>query len=130
MTDSSAPLKKVLVIEDEQAFSKVYKENLEDKACEVLVANDLDEAERSVRENKPNMIILDLALPSGNGLELLEKWSNEGLTTKVPVIVATNSDDTGDVNRALTHGARDYFVKSDITVENMINLVHKYLNNQ
>ena len=55
--------------------------------CEVVIANDVDEAVRVIESELPHLILLDLLMPGRNGIELLGELEDRGL--KIPVIVVT-----------------------------------------
>ena len=98
----------VLVIEDELAMRRLLRATLEAHGFAVIDAATMAEGRRSATSQAPALIILDLGLPDGDGLELvrsLREW------TKVPVIVVSARDREADKILALDAGADDYVTK-------------------
>jgi DNA-binding response OmpR family regulator len=73
-----------------------------------------------------DLIVLDLILPKLTGFEVLEELKKKKSTT--PVIVASNLSQGEDQERAKTLGARDYFVKSDTSLSQVVEHITKILN--
>ena len=104
----------VLVIEDEVAMRRLLRASLEAHGYAVLDAATMAEGRRSATARAPDLIILDLGLPDGDGLELvasLRVW------TRVPIIVVSARDREADKIRALDAGADDYVTKPFATGE-------------
>jgi DNA-binding response OmpR family regulator len=101
---------KILVVEDEAAISSFIKKGLEENDFEVTQAFDGEMAFRLLQQNDYAVIVLDLILPSINGLELCKKLRREiNLTT--PVLMLTALSSTDDVVTGLDVGADDYLGK-------------------
>jgi DNA-binding response OmpR family regulator len=101
---------KILVVEDEPAISSFIKKGLEENDFEVTQAFDGEMAFRLLQQNDYAVIVLDLILPSINGLELCKKLRREiNLTT--PVLMLTALSSTDDVVTGLDVGADDYLGK-------------------
>ena len=100
---------KILVVEDSEALLTYLSEILQLHKYEVALARTFAEAEGYVRSVFFSLAILDIALPDGNGIELLKRireWRNG-----VPVIVLTAFSDDSSCVRALKLGADDFIVK-------------------
>ena len=102
-------MSKILIIEDELVIRELLADNLEFEGYCPSPAKTLAEAEDELKQQKFDLILLDINLPDGNGAERLKQWRSNGL--KIPVIVCTIRDREIDVVRALDAGADDYVTK-------------------
>ena len=98
----------VLIVEDEVPMRELIRDNLQYEGFTTLEAGTLNQASKEM-EKKPDMIILDVNLPDGDGITALARWREQGI--KVPVLVCTIKDREIDVVRALDSGADDYVTK-------------------
>ena len=112
--------KKILVVEDDNVLADTLSLLLKDGGFDVEVSNSAKQAEKKLKESTPDMIILDILMPDENGFDLLNKWKSSGLVKQIPITVSTNLDNMEHVNRALTLGARNYFLKSDMSSEDIV----------
>lgn len=102
---------RVLLVEDDLRVARVNRDLLE-RDPEVHVvgsAATLAQARALVAALAPDLILLDVHLPDGSGLALLQEWRAGGLTTDVALITA--ADDEASVRLALAGGAFDYLIK-------------------
>ncbi len=104
--------RKILVIEDDSFFADVLKNKLESHGCEVTWAADGLEGFKKIKEVKPDLVLLDILLPSMNGYEILEKKSKDEGVKNIPVIVISNSGQPVEIERVLELGAQDYLIKA------------------
>ena len=79
----------VLVIEDQEFTERVIRAALRDRPFEVMAAADGDEGLRMLRENRPDLLLLDLALPGKDGWEILEEMSADPELSSIPVIIVS-----------------------------------------
>lgn len=113
-----AEKKKVLIIEDELALSRVLQLKLKEKDLEIEVVHDGGEAENVIRQKKYDTILLDLILPTKNGFELLPII--RGLSPQTKVIVMTNLGQPEDRERVQEYSPEGYFVKSEIAIFDLV----------
>ena len=98
----------VIVIEDEPQIRRCVRSALEDEGWQVFEADTAKKGLVEVGTRKPDLLVLDLGLPDGNGLELIHDvrgWS------AVPIIVLSARSSEGDKIAALDAGADDYLTK-------------------
>ncbi len=120
-------MKKILFIEDEAAIQKTLGESLRNKGYDVQSALDGEAGLRLAKSEKPDLILLDLILPKLHGLDLLEKIRQDKETKDIPVIILTNLENVGEVERALELGATTYLVKANYSLEEVVAKVKKAL---
>ena len=102
---------RILVAEDEEPLALLLRYNLEAEGCEVEAASRGDEAELMIRENTPDLLLLDWMLPGLSGIELCRRLRLRRETERLPVIMLTARGEEGDRVRGLATGADDYVVK-------------------
>ncbi|MFU8818507.1 MAG: response regulator transcription factor [Desulfurivibrio sp.] len=105
----------LLAIDDDQDILKVLKANLELHGFKLQTAASLAEARKLLEAGRPDLVILDLMLPDGDGLEFC--CSLKSLHPQLPVIMLTARDKISDKVVGLELGADDYMVKPFETSE-------------
>ena len=98
----------VLVVEDEKQIRRFVRASLEEEGCRVFEAGTLAGGLVEAGERKPNLIMLDLGLPDGNGVEFIRNlrgWSD------APILVLSARSNEKDKVQALDAGADDYLTK-------------------
>ena len=101
---------RVLVVEDDSMISKLLSIVLEHHGFEVKVADDYATAAASLEESEPALVLLDLMLPDGNGLDLL-RWLRDDMGRHTPVVVLTAFRQEDKALRAFELGANDFISK-------------------
>lgn len=101
-------MKKILVVDDERPISDIIKFNLNKEGFQVFTAFDGEEALEVFREEKPDLILLDLMLPKIDGLEVAREIRK---TSEVPIIMVSAKDSEFDKVIGLELGADDYVTK-------------------
>lgn len=119
--------KTILFIEDESALQKTFGEILSQEGFQMMSALDGEIGLRLARDKKPDLILLDLILPKIHGFEVLKKLKEDKDTKGIPIIVLTNLEGIGDVDKALKMGATTYLVKASYSLEEVIEKIKKAL---
>ncbi len=108
MSPANSPARQVLLVEDEPHIRRFVRAALEAEGCQVHETASAKQALIDAGTRQPDLVIVDLGLPDGNGLDVirdLRGWSN------VPVIVLSARSAENDKIAALDLGADDYLVK-------------------
>ncbi|HEV8340872.1 MAG TPA: response regulator [Candidatus Binatia bacterium] len=103
--------KKILIVEDEPDIRKLLHYNLTQERFKVLEAEDGEKALKSVRQEKPDLIVLDLMLPGLSGIEVCRVLRERSETSRVPVLMLTAKAGEADRVVGLEMGADDYLTK-------------------
>jgi CheY-like chemotaxis protein len=82
-------MKKILIADDEPRLRLLVRLSLEEDGCTVLEAGNGEEALRLVRDEKPDLVILDVAMPGIYGTEVCERLRSNPKTSRIPVILLT-----------------------------------------
>jgi len=109
--------KRVLVVEDEANIRETVAQLLTHEGCDVILASDGSEAITQARQASPDVIILDLGLPSSDpggaqfdGFEVM-KWLDMRLPIRIPVVVLTAQQDEATRRQAEAFGASVFVAK-------------------
>lgn len=117
--------KKVLIVEDEKPLSRALELKLTNAGFLTLVANDGQAALDILKKEKVDLILLDLVMPRVGGFEFLEKMKSS--KNKAPVFVTSNLGQKEDIEKARKLGIKNYFVKSDVNINEIIAEAKKFL---
>lgn len=122
MTKMSA---KILIAEDDPFLSKVMNSTLRHEGFEVDLAHDGAEALEKITKNRYSLVLLDLIMPAMNGFDVLKAL--KAAKNKTPVLVFSNLSQDQDKKEVISLGAKAYFVKSDISIDDVAAEVKKFL---
>jgi len=103
--------KKILVVEDEPDIRELVRYNLEQAGFRVAEAEDGEDALRQVASELPALVILDLMLPQGDGLEVCRALRGRPETASLPIVMLTAKAAEVDRVLGLEFGADDYVTK-------------------
>jgi DNA-binding response OmpR family regulator len=118
---------KVLVVEDDRFLGSAYKAKLSKSGFDVQLATDGDEALAVLQTFVPDLILLDLVMPNRDGFSTLDVIRHTEGIKDIPVIVASNLGQKEDFDKAITLGATDFIVKSDVSLDELIARIQKHL---
>jgi two-component system phosphate regulon response regulator PhoB len=102
---------RILIAEDEEALAVLLRYNLEAEGFEVEQAARGDEADLRLREDPPDLLILDWMMPGLSGIEICRRLRGRRETARLPVIMLTARGEESDRIRGLETGADDYVIK-------------------
>ena len=118
---------KVLIIEDDRFLSKIYASKLSHEGIEADFALDGAEGLKKMKVSKPKLILLDLIMPKKDGFAVLEEMQSDASLKHIPVIVLSNLGQDEDILRAKKLGAKDFLVKSDSSMHEVLGKIKSYL---
>jgi DNA-binding response OmpR family regulator len=118
---------RILIVEDEEFLIDSYLARFSLEKFELKIARNGNEALSLFDTFHPNLIILDLIMSQKDGLTVLQALKHKSLPKPIPVIVATNLYNPKIIKKALALGASDYFVKSNISINELVAVCKKYL---
>jgi len=117
----------ILLIEDHESIINGLKYTFNVNNYNLITKTTIKESIEYLEKNKPEIIILDVSLPDGNGFDLYEKIIKE---KNIPVIFLTVKDDEDDVIKGLNLGAEDYMTKPFSTKELLVRVNKIILRNK
>ncbi|MGC4098903.1 MAG: response regulator transcription factor [Nitrospira sp.] len=103
--------KKILIVEDEQDILQLVKHYLEKEGFRAIPAMNGVEALKKVKEDKPDLVVLDLMLPEMDGLEVCKRLRSVPDTAMLPILMLTAKAEESDTIVGLELGADDYVTK-------------------
>ncbi len=119
--------KKILFVEDEPTLQKAVGEILTQEGFQVFSALDGEKGLELIKKEKPDLILLDLILPKKDGFEVLKEMKENEELKNIPVIVLTNLEGMGDVEKALSLGATTYLIKANYELDDVVNKIKETL---
>jgi DNA-binding response OmpR family regulator len=118
---------KILVVEDDRFLRELIVKKLNQEGFATETAVDGEEGLSKIKEIKPDLVLLDLILPTIDGFEVLRKLKEEDLVPSLPVIILSNLGQREDIERGLSLGATDYLVKAHFTPDEIIQKIKSIL---
>lgn len=117
----------ILIVDDDMNLVKLYEAALSSRGYRVLVASDGEAALTMAEKEKPDLVVLDIMMPTIHGLHVLDilKATPEGHDVKVMMLTALG--DEGTKEKALEYGAVDYIVKSESNMAEILERIDKVL---
>jgi len=123
------PMFNILLVEDNEAIQQINKEMLEEEGgYKVRLAMNLAEAQGSIKQSAPDLIVLDIMLPDGSGLDFLKELRKTG--SDVPVLLLTALSESNDEVKGIREGGDDYVAKpydSDVLLVRIEKLLNQKL---
>jgi two-component system, OmpR family, alkaline phosphatase synthesis response regulator PhoP len=119
--------KKLLVVEDDKGLRRAITFMLAQVGHEVILAQDGEEALSLIATHHPDLVLLDLIIPKINGFEVLRRMKADPETADIPVVCFSNLSQDNDKEQVLGMGAVEFVTKADISVEQILGIVSKYL---
>jgi len=102
---------KILVVDDNPTIRKGLSVRLLANGYDVLFAEDAISATAALVTEKPDLLILDLGLPCGDGFVVMDRLQKNDRIANIPVIILTGRESEGNRERALQAGAAAFFQK-------------------
>jgi len=118
---------KILIIEDDKFLRELIVQKLTKEGYEVSEAVDGEEGIKKIKEERPEMVLLDLILPNIDGFEVLSQLKADPILSKIPVVILSNLGQKEDIERGLKLGAVDYLIKAHFTPGEIIDKIKNVL---
>lgn len=117
-------MRKILVVEDDKFLRELIVQKLNSEGYEPSEAIDGEEGIKKVKEERPDLVLLDLILPNIDGFEVLSRMKTDAALSKIPVIILSNLGQKEDVEKGLKMGAVDYLIKAHFTPGEIIDKIN------
>lgn len=115
----------ILIAEDDAVLRSLYEKKFTLEGFTVRAVTDGEETIRVIKEKKLDLLLLDIHMPKVDGFQVLKEFPPKD--RGFPVIMLTNFDQAEFKLRSLELGANDYFVKKDMTMRTLVDMVKKLL---
>ena len=119
--------KYILLAEDDRFLRRACETKLKQRGFDVEVAMDGEEALAMARGRVPDLLLLDLLMPKRDGLAVLEALKADEATSRIPVVILSNSSKDLEMRQASTLGAVDYWIKSNLSLQEICDRVERLL---
>lgn len=116
----------VLYVEDNEYNRKIVRQLLSHTSYRLLEAPDGEAAMALVRQDRPDLVLMDVQLPRMSGLDVTRAMRAEPATADIPIIVVTSFALSGDDQRAMAAGASGYLAKP-YSPRDLLALIRKFL---
>ena len=118
---------KILLVEDDTNLQEIYSARFQAEAYTVITANDGEEALATAVRERPDLIVLDVMMPKISGFDVLDILRSTPETKDTKVIMMTALSQDSDRKRGESLGVNRYLIKSQVTLEDVVNAVKQEL---
>lgn len=127
MDENTTPTKKILCIEDERFISDLYARALTNAGYDVTVVNDGELGLHHASSNNFDIILLDIMLPTINGVDMLYKLKSDHVTPPLrsKVVITTNLDQKEEIRKQVEKLADGYLIKAEITPKQLVSYLNQ-----
>lgn len=119
-------MKRILIVEDKATSRELLRTVLEQQGYAVDEAGDGEEALRKVQEHLPDLVLMDLQMPTRNGYEVISAIRKDARLQEIPVVAVTANAMQGDREKALAAGFTGYLSKP-VSLVQLRQEVHRLL---
>lgn len=116
--------KRILIAEDDPFLGKIMQFNLAEQGFEIDRAMDGEQALKKISANHYAVVLLDLIMPVKDGFEVLDTLKK--LKNKTPVLVFSNLAQEEDKKEAMSLGAKGYYVKANLAINELVKIINKF----
>jgi len=117
----------IALISKEQALIDVLEKRFTREGYQIEIAKKGKQGLELIRNNTPDLALVDVEMPDMSGFEILKKLNDTQLNN-VPVVAIFNSGDPEEIEKATNLGIEDWIIKTEFDPEEVINKVEKQLN--
>ena len=117
----------ILLVDDSEVSNFLMQSILEERGYSILTVTNGREALDLLKQEIPDLIILDIMMPEMNGFGVLESVKKFEETAKIPVIILTARNNLKDQEKAISMGAADYMIKP-IDIDDVVERVNRHMN--
>jgi len=121
------PKKTILIVEDDKFLRELISRKHSGEGFDALEAVDGEEGIKKIKEEKPDLVLLDLILPGIDGFEVLARLREDPEISSIPVIILSNLGQREEVEKGLKLGAIDYLIKAHFTPGEIIEKIKNAL---
>ncbi|MDD5145412.1 MAG: response regulator [Candidatus Pacebacteria bacterium] len=119
--------KTILIVEDDKFLRELISQKLIREGYKISDAVDGEIGLKKIKDEKPDLVLLDLILPGIDGFEVLSKTKEDPGLAKIPIIILSNLGQKEDVEKGLKLGAADYLIKAHFTPGEIIEKIKSIL---
>lgn len=122
-------MKTILIVEDDLLLGRTFCKYLEQAGFSVFWAENARKAYEALAAQAVDLIFLDIMMPEIDGFAVLESIKSQGELARIPIIMLSNLGGSDEMEKAISMGARDYIIKSNIDLNDLVSKIQtEYLN--
>lgn len=118
---------KIMIVDNSKDVSGIYADTLRCAGYMVESLNNEEQAIEKICSEKPDLVLLDVLMPRINGLHVLDMIVKDKCNLKTRVIMLTDVGDSAIAEKAMRAGAKDYIVKSETSIPELLQRIDKVL---
>ena len=115
--------KKVLLVEDDPFLIDIYSSKLKESGFIVSVVEDGERALQKIKEETPDLVVLDIVLPKTDGWEIMREIKKDKKLNSLKVVILSNLGQKGEIEKGLEMGAQKYLIKAHYTPSEIVNQI-------
>lgn len=117
----------ILIADDEESYGNIFKLKLSKEGYNTAVVSNGEWALQVAKRKKPDLILLDLLMPKMDGFETLKHLREDANLKDVPVIVLSNLDRSGHIERLEPYGIKAYLIKIECSIQDIVNTIKQFV---
>jgi|SRR6185369_9935974 len=118
---------KILIVEDDEFYRKIYKKKFEVAGFEVDVAVNGEEGIAKMKSFMPDLVFMDLMMPKMDGFTAIDTAKADSTIKDIPIVVLTNLSTSDDAEKVKGSGAVDVIVKSNVDPQEVVDKAKEIL---
>lgn len=118
----------LLIVEDDPLLADTMRDKFVSVGFTVKIAGDGISAIQALKSHLPQVVLLDILLPQKNGFDILSEMKTDLIWKQIPVVIASNLESDKDVDKGYALGAGDYIVKSNLSLNDLVQKVTFLMN--
>lgn len=115
----------IIIADDDAVLRGIYEKKFSVKGYDIRTAKNGEEVIKLIEQQEPDLLILDINMPIMDGFSVLERFPKAD--RNFPVVLLTNFSDAKNKERGDELGANDFFVKSEMTIRKLLDMVEKLM---
>ena len=119
--------KKILLVEDEKIMINLLQKKLTQEGYDVKVAVNGEEGLKAMKEEKPDIVLLDIIMPKMGGFEVMEEMGKDPVLREIPIVIISNSGQPVELDKAKELGAKDWLIKTEFDPQEVVEKVEKQI---
>lgn len=118
---------KVVIIDNNHDVCNIYRDTLNAAGYDAVAECNEEKALSTINREVPDLVLLDILMPKISGLHILDLICKSEHTCSVDVVILTNVNDSEIKRKAKEHGAKDYIIKSEIDMKELLRRIDKVI---
>ncbi len=118
---------KIIIVDNNKDVCRIYEDTLNSAGYSAISVCDEEKALTEIAKELPELVLLDILMPKISGLHILDMICKDRKTCNVNVIILTEVADSNIKQKAMDHGAKDYIIKSETNMKELLKRIDKVI---